>query len=79
MEMYGISKPDNMTILYSSIRVNECESDILNKYDFIDKVFTVYDPETAKGIAINCGARDCRKCARCYARDTESLVNEILK
>lgn len=79
MAEYGIKKPSNLVIIYSSPKVNECAADILEKYSFIDKVFTVYDPETAKGVKINCGARDCKKCGRCYTKRTGAMVREILK
>lgn len=79
MKHYGLKKPSNLVIIYSSPKVNEPAADILKKYDFIDKVFTVYDKETAKGVNINCGARDCKKCGRCYTKRTGAMVNEILK
>jgi len=79
MEYYGIEKPANLVIIYSSPKVNTPAADILEKYDFIDKYFTVYDPKSACSVNINCGARDCRKCGRCYTKRTGAAVREILK
>ena len=76
---YGLTIPKNLVIIYSSPKVNECNKAILSKYEFIDKVFTVYDKATSETVNINCGARDCRKCQRCYHLATDSIVNEILK
>lgn len=81
MRVYGIEKPKNLVIIYSSPKVNTPAAEIMNKYDFIDKVFTVYDPEYIEscGVKINCGARDCRKCGRCYNKRTGAAVSEKLK
>lgn len=80
---YGIEKPANLTILVSSYLVNVDMSAYFEKkgYDFIDKVFTVYDKKTAKenGIEINCGGRDCASCGRCYENIGGRVVNELLK
>lgn len=50
-------------------------------YDFIDKVFTVYDKKFAKkaGIEINCGGRKCADCGRCYENYGGKVVNELKK
>ena len=81
LDHYGIEKPKNLVILYSSPKVNEPAADIRERYPFIDKVFTVYDPEyiEAHQVKINCGARDCRKCGRCYSKRTAADVREMLK
>lgn len=76
------SKPENLQIIYSSLFLNTCN---VPKYDFIDKVFTVYDKKTAKdqGINVNCGARSCFLCGRCYNSNPAGvkvqMINEILK
>ena len=79
MDHYGITKPSNLVIIYSSPKLNTPAADILRKYAFIDKVFTVYDKEHSGGVKINCGARDCKKCGRCYSKRTGAIVNETLK
>ena len=78
METTGIEKPRNLVIVYSSPKVNE-EHDPGERYPFIDKVFTVYDKEHAETVEINCGARNCLKCGRCYSKRTGRHVREILK
>lgn len=78
-----VNKPANMQIVFSSLFMNK-ESDAAG-YDFIDKVFTVYDENTIKnqGIEINCGARSCFKCRRCYMPNPDGVkiqqIREKLK
>lgn len=74
----GHEKPENLKIVLSSPKLNE-ETDI-KKWSFVDKVFTVYDPEYIKkhNIEINCGGRKCIECKRCYMGD-EIHVREQLK
>ena len=81
MEAYGIKKPSNLVIIYSSKAVNKAEPIPAGYENIIDKVFTVYDPESAcsNNIDINCGARDCSTCMRCYNTDTEKDISELLK
>ena len=81
LDHYGIEKPKNLVIIYSSPKVNEPADGVRERYPFIDKMFTVYDPEyiDAHQVKINCGARDCRTCGRCYTRRTGSDVREKLK
>lgn len=74
-------KPGNMIVIYSSPCVNRPTLKALD-IPFIDKVFTVWDnKETAADnhVNINCGARNCNTCRRCYSRRTAKLVNELLK
>lgn len=48
-----------------------------------DHVFTVYDKETCRFYGehfVNCGARDCASCRRCYKKNPEDfMVREELK
>lgn len=70
-------KPANVIVIQSSFFVNTpAERDPV-----ADKVFTVYDPEfaAAHDIDINCGARSCATCRRCYSHDTGADVREMLK
>lgn len=77
----GNEKPENVIIVYSSILKNVCNKDITNRFPFIDKVFTVYSPAyiNANDIDINCGARSCLNCQRCYNKNTEMHISEKLK
>ena len=74
----GNKKPKNLIIIQSSCFINKEDE---KKYDFIDKVFTVYDKKYIKenGIEINCGARNCLECGRCYSKRTGNEVREQLK
>lgn len=75
----GNEKPKNLVIILSSLFINR-KSEV--RYSFVDKIFTVYDKESAKlnKVKINCGARNCLTCGRCY-RNTKDVeyVNELLK
>ena len=72
-------KPRNIQIILSSVFLNQRTS--AWSYDFIDKVFTVYDKKFAEenGITINCGAKSCLKCHKCYVKGTTRYINEVLK
>lgn len=74
--------PSNLTIVFSSLMVNQ-RMDI-ERYKAIGlkcKVFTVYDKQYLKAhpeVKINCGARSCITCAKCYT-SKEEVINEIQK
>lgn len=76
-----IKKPDNLSIIVSSPKLNEVMEIDREKYWFVDHVFTVYDKYFIKTneVVINCGSRDCLGCQRCYHKDTDFYVNEKLK
>ena len=77
----GIRKPSNLIVIYSSPCLNaQVDYDKLVKaFPFIDKVFTVYDKEHAAGMDINCGARHCMSCLRCYKKRSDKIIREKLK
>lgn len=77
----GIEKPSNLTIIYSSPFLNAPADGIRDRYNFIDKVFTVYTKEyaTAHDIKINCGAKKCLTCLLCYLDTDTTEINELLK
>lgn len=81
MKEYNIKKPNNLNIIYSSLFLNKPVKAIREKYSFIDKVFTVYDPETIKNdnITINCGSRSCIDCLKCYNKNKITEISEKLK
>lgn len=76
-------KPDNLQVVLSSMGLNRPAAGV--RFDFVDKVFTVYDPATieAERIDINCGARSCFKCRLCYEKNPAGVglveVREKLK
>ena len=75
----GYKKPRNLQIVLSSLKVNE-KADA-NKWKFIDKVFTVYSDDYIKKneIKINCGAKSCVSCQKCYHKNKYKEINEKLK
>lgn len=67
----GLEKPGNLSIVLSSFRLNEEGN--AGPWPFVDHTFTVYDPK-ADGYdqsSINCGARSCKGCMRCYHTKAE--------
>lgn len=79
----GYGKPENFKLVFSSRFINKVAR-IPEKYVYIvDAVFTVFTPEFAEKhhITINCGARACLACLRCYTGFDGNIkyVNELLK
>lgn len=79
--LMGYDKPVNLQIVLSSPFVNKAIKS--TKWTFVDKIFTVYDKQAAKAVNINCGARSCLQCGRCYRPNPDGAkiqyINEILK
>lgn len=77
LKEYG-HKPKNLQIILSSPVIN---SPIKNTFGFVDKVFTVYEKDYAEknNININCGARNCFKCHKCYKKNAHTVINELVK
>ena len=76
-----LGKPANLICVYSSDKVNKVNQSY-KKWWWIDKVFTVYDKDfvSENGVEINCGAKSCNTCRKCYNKaDTEFFIREILK
>lgn len=73
-------KPENLIIIFSSHYLNT--EAVIDRFPFVDKVFTVYTAEHAieNKIKITCGGRKCIDCLRCYKKtDKVEYVNELLK
>ena len=77
----------NLTIIFSSLFLNK-KMDISHLYmpkPFFEgqyKTFTVYTKKFLvkhPEIKINCGARSCNKCRRCYLKNDITEISEILK
>lgn len=79
----GHKKPKNFKLVFSSRFINNPAVVPENATDLIDAIFTVYTEEYAKlhNIEINCGARACLSCLRCYTGFGKGIkyVNELLK
>jgi hypothetical protein len=68
-----VGKPNNVIMVESAPML---DTEIQPSCDIVDKTFTVY---TKMSHNINCGKRSCMKCRRCYRKDTEKSVKELLK
>ena len=79
----GYKKPDNFHLGQSSRFINRPAEVSPAAAGLVDFVFTVYTTEFAAlhNITINCGARSCLGCLRCYTgfNGTAKHVNELLK
>lgn len=80
----GHAKPGNLIIIYSSPIKNKPVSlaKIQKVFPFVDKVFTVWttkEKAAEHNVCINCGARACLKCLRCYTIGGENEIAELLK
>lgn len=76
----GNDKPKNLIIILSSTQIG-VRADV-SRWNFVDKVFTVYaneDQATAAGVKINCGGRKCLTCLNCYRKNGARVINELLK
>ena len=73
-----VRKPKNLIIIQSAYMIDK---PMKKANEYIDKVFTVYSKAYIKenGIEINCGARSCAACMRCYSKRTADEVREQLK
>jgi len=71
----GHAKPKNLNIIISSLFINQ-ELDIRG-CQYADKVFSVFDKAHAQDI--NCGSRKCAECRRCYTKNDEVYIRELLK
>lgn len=74
----GYKKPENLNIVLSSLFINKERP---KTFGFVDKVFTVYDPEYIKenDVDINCGAKNCFNCGLCYEKNGVDVIREKLK
>lgn len=77
----GVQKPSNMKVIVSSPLLNEVLKINREERPYIDHVFTVFDKNFIKqeNVEINCGARSCLTCGKCYRNDDEFFINEELK
>lgn len=75
----GLKKPDNMILIYSSPKKN-VEAELPAGFN---KVFTVFNKEYLRehsDVTINCGAKNCLTCHKCYSlNDTDIFIREKLK
>lgn len=78
----AFGKPENMIYVYSALNINESIDIASFRFDhpFVDHVFIVVSADFAieNDIVINC-ARKCISCLKCYHKDTDFIIYEILK
>lgn len=82
-----VGKPENLSLVYSSFKLNKpaspCEYFTKDGVNHFDHIFTVFDKKTCDFYGdgfVNCGARDCASCRRCYRKDNQDFnVIEQLK
>ena len=76
----GYKQPANFRLIYSSLFINKPAPIPESCNDLITARFTVYTEEYARenNISINCGARACMACLRCYTGNTFD-ISELLK
>lgn len=78
-------KPNNTTYVHSSHKINTPDNIDLNRFTFIDHIFTVYTKKFAKenNIVINCGGKKCLECIMkktgCFFKTGILYINELLK
>lgn len=81
MDALGISElPNNLSLVGSSRKMNEVEQSF-RKFPFVNHIFTVYRLDYCKkhGTETNCAALSCINCLRCYRKDGDFYINEMLK
>lgn len=77
-----IGKPENLSFVTSSYRMNETDE---YQDSRVNHTFTVYDHNFAENndIHINCGGRSCMECIikhqGCYYTDTARIISELVK
>lgn len=74
----GYRLPPNVSIVQSSMMKNR-QDDVT--YPFVSKLFTCYDKDYLKQhpeVDINCGARSCMLCQRCYLKNKRGIKVEII-
>ena len=77
----GINKPANFKLVFSSQFINKVAMVPESCKHLVNLVFTVYTKEYSEkyGIKINCGARSCITCLKCYTGENIHYINELLK
>lgn len=77
----GAVIPSNMILIYSNAFIDKWHG---VPFGF-DKVFNVWTSEKMVNDAsfgdcgINCGAHNCTECLRCYDKNDDMIINELLK
>jgi hypothetical protein len=70
----GMEVPENVIMIYSNPRIDKVITRVPKGFH---KVFNVVSSEDI--MKVNCGARKCVECQRCYSFETESVIVEKKK
>lgn len=77
-----VGKPENLSFGVSSLFLNK-ENTIPEKYKkYVDFLFTVFETEKAAveaGFTVNCGARHCLSCLRCYKANKSKELTHVIE
>ena len=82
MNHYNLTKPENLQIIGSSYFINQSMETYFKKFDFVDRIFTVYSKDyiNENNVNITCGSRSCATCQKCYKGTHEEYeIREKLK
>ena len=76
-----VGKPKNLTLVFSSLRINEISAIPEWAREWVDHRFTVFTKEflDAHGMCSNCAGISCASCQKCYRNDTDFDIIEILR
>ena len=74
-------KPSNLTLVFSSLRINEFSEIPEWARKWVNHRFTVFTKEflEAHGMCSNCAGISCAQCRKCYRKDTDFDIIEILR
>ena len=73
-----IGKPDDLIIVYSNPIIDKPITQIPNNsmHKFTDKVFNTVSKDSD---IVNCGARNCFNCQKCYHKNKDKIIYEQVK
>ena len=74
----GLEFPNNMIMIYSNPMLDKPMREVPNGFDKVFQVFSKH-AVNAMGVYINCGARSCLTCLKCYKFDYPYIINELVK
>lgn len=78
-------KPRNLSVVYSSPLIDKPSdpSKVQKAFPFVDHVFSVFTRDymvSHPEVSINCGAKSCATCQRCYKRrKSADAISELMK
>jgi hypothetical protein len=70
---FGLKRPENVVMIYSEPMIDKVRTVPPPGFD---KVFCVISDLS---VPVNCGAKECRSCRKCYTKESEAIIVEHLK